>query len=229
MMLPANAFELHAHTSEVSPCGEFTAAEVVRNRVALGYAGMVITDHLSRKLAVRSGVAALPWPEQVAHWLRGYRAALAAAPKGFVILPGVEYCLEDSGNDYLVYGMEEDFLLHNEGLERLPFPAFSKKIKEAGLLLAQAHPFRIGMQLADPALLEGMEVYNGNAHHESSNSIAEQWAQRWALLPLSGSDYHGGDTDAGRAPGGVVFQRSIQTPKALLNALRAGKYSLLKE
>ncbi|MDR3313314.1 MAG: PHP domain-containing protein [Oscillospiraceae bacterium] len=229
MSLPANAFELHCHTSEVSSCGKDPAEAVVRRCVELGYAGMVVTDHISRDRAVRKGIADLPWPEQVQHWLRGYYAAKAAAPVGFHVFPGAEFTLEESDNDYLVYGMEEDFLLHHEGIDTLALPEFSKTIRAAGLLLAQAHPFRTDMRIVKPNLLDGMEVYNGNANHESCNGIAAQWAQRWALLPLSGSDYHGGDSGAGRAPGGVVFRRPVQTPGALLAALRAGEYSLLKE
>ncbi len=229
MTVPANAFELHIHTSEVSSCARASAVECVRYCVERGYAGMVVTDHISRDRAVKKGISSAPWAEQVAWFQRGYTAAKAAAPEGFIVLPGAEFCFAENDNDYLIYGMEEDFLLRNEGIDALTFKAFSKKIKEAGLLLSQAHPFRFGMTTIQPALLEGIEVYNGHSHHESNNPIAEAWARRWSLLPLSGSDYHGEDSADGMAPGGVAFHRKVQTPREMLLALRAGEYTLLKD
>ena len=39
--------ELHAHTSEVSPCGHVTAPEVADRFIAQGYTSLVITNHYS--------------------------------------------------------------------------------------------------------------------------------------------------------------------------------------
>ena len=227
--LPANTFELHIHTSEVSSCAVANAVECVRRCVKLGYAGMVVTDHISCDRAVNKGIASLPWKEQCAFWFRGYFAAKAAAPAGFVVLPGAEFSFPGSINDYLLYGMEEDFLPRHKHIDKLTFLEFAEKVRKAGLLFAQAHPFRFGLELVHPDFLEGMEVYNGNAHHESNNPIAEAWARRWSLLPLSGSDWHGGDTGVGRMPGGVVFPYPVHTAGEMLQALRAREYTLLKE
>lgn len=228
-LLPQNAFELHIHTSEVSSCADADAATSVRRCVALGYAGMVVTDHISFDRAERKGIAHLPWKEQCAFWFRGYHAAKAAAPAGFVVLPGGEFSFPGCVNDYLVYGMEEDFLLRHKALKQCSFLQFCEIVQEAGLLLAQAHPFRFGTEVLHPDFLEAIEVYNGNSHHESNNAIAEAWARRWSLLPLSGSDWHGGDTGVGRLPGGVAFHSAVRDAHEMLRALRAKEYTLLKE
>ena len=39
-------FEMHAHTSQTSRCGEVPAEQVVNTFKNLGYDGIVITDHM---------------------------------------------------------------------------------------------------------------------------------------------------------------------------------------
>ena len=42
-------YDLHVHTSNVSPCAHVKAEEVVRLYAQAGYKGIVITDHYSEK------------------------------------------------------------------------------------------------------------------------------------------------------------------------------------
>ena len=46
----------------------------------------------------------------------------------------------------------------------------------------QAHPFRTGLTREDPALLDGVEVFNGNARHDSHNDDALRFARENGLL-----------------------------------------------
>lgn len=39
-------FEMHMHTSEVSPCSKRSAIEGIKDYKEVGYDGVVITDHL---------------------------------------------------------------------------------------------------------------------------------------------------------------------------------------
>ena len=39
--------ELHAHTSEVSPCANVPAAEMVADYARAGYGAVVVTDHFN--------------------------------------------------------------------------------------------------------------------------------------------------------------------------------------
>ena len=220
--------EMHIHTSEVSPCADCTAAQAVRRCISMGYDGMVVTDHFNED-ASRAKLGKLaPWEARIDNFLRGYRAAKAAAPAGFLVLLGMELRFMDRGiSEYLVYGLGEKFLYENEGLDRLDIKRFSELARKNGFLLAQAHPFRWGMTLTRAQWLDGMEVYNGNSHHESHNDFAALWARKFGLLPLSGSDYHGGDTGDGMAPGGIRLRDPIRDEKDLVKAIRERRYTVL--
>jgi len=220
--------EMHIHTSEVSPCAQCTAAEAVRRCISMGYGGMAVTDHFNEDAsrAIMGNLAG--WGARVDHFLRGYRAAKAAAPAGFLVLLGMELRFMEKGiNEYLVYGFDEQFLYENEGIDRLDIKEFSRIAREKGFLLVQAHPFRWGMALTRSSLLDGLEVYNGNSHHQSHNDFAALWARRHGLLPLSGSDYHGGDTGDGMALGGVRLREPVTDEKGLVRAIQERRYTVL--
>ena len=219
---------MHIHTSEVSPCADCTAAEAVRRCISKGYDGMVVTDHFNEDASRAKMGELAPWRARVDNFLRGYRVAKAAAPAGFLVLLGMELRFMGRGSsEYLVYGFDEKFLYENEGIDRLDIQRFSEIARKNGFLLAQAHPFRWGMTLTKTELLDGMEVYNGNAHHQSHNEFAALWARKFGLLPLSGSDYHGGDTGDGVVPGGIRLRESVRSEKELVQAVRERRYTVL--
>jgi len=220
--------EMHIHTSEVSPCADCTAAEAVRRCISKGYDGMVVTNHFNED-ASRAIMGSLAgWEARVDNFLRGYKAAKAAAPVGFLVLLGMELRFMGRGNsEYLVYGFGESFLYENEGIDRLDIQRFSEIAHKNSFLLVQAHPFRWGMTLTKAELLDGMEIYNGNSHHQSHNDFAALWARKFGLLPLSGSDYHGGDTGDGVAPGGIRLRESVRNEKELVKAVRERRYTVL--
>ncbi|MDR2647698.1 MAG: PHP domain-containing protein [Oscillospiraceae bacterium] len=229
--LPPNAIEMHIHSSEVSPCALAKADEVVRRCVEKGYAGMVMTDHFSGCHAARLGdLSKIPWENRVRFFLTGYKNAKNAAPAGFVVLLGMELRFEDgTDNDFLVYGFDESFLFEHPHFDQLDLRTFQKLKNKYDLTIVQAHPFRFDMTIVNPILLDGVEVYNGNSHHDSHNAIANAWADRYyGLLKSSGSDYHGGDTGDGREPGGLVFQEPVQNMQQLIRQLRSGAYTLLQ-
>ena len=220
--------EMHIHTSEVSPCADCTAAEAVRRCISRGYDGMVVTDHFNEDASRAIMKELAPWQARVDNFLRGYRAAKQAAPAGFLVLLGMEIrFMGRDNNDYLIYGMDEQFLYDNEGLDRLDIKKFSELARMSGFLLAQAHPFRWGMSLTRAELLDGLEVYNGNSHHASHNDFAALWARKHRLLALSGSDYHGGETDQGMAPGGIRLREPVRDVQGLVRAVKERRYTVL--
>ncbi|MDR2687349.1 MAG: PHP domain-containing protein [Oscillospiraceae bacterium] len=220
--------EMHIHTSEVSPCARCTAAEAVRRCISKGYDGMAVTDHFNEDASKAVLKELAPWQARVDGFLRGYRAAKAAAPAGFSVLLGMELRFMGRGaNEYLVYGFDERFLRDNEGIDRLDIKKFSEIARGNGFLLVQAHPFRWGMCLTPAKLLDGLEVYNGNAHHQSHNDFAALWARGHGLLALSGSDYHGGDTGDGVAPGGIRLREPVRDERELVKAVKERRYTVL--
>lgn len=214
-------FEMHAHTSEVSPCAQVPACEVVERYIGEGYDGLVITDHMSP--TVFAGHSFDTWEEKVSYFLTGYRKARDAARGRITVLFGMEIAFQNETNDYLVYGITEKFLLSNPDNIPMGFKRFSQLAAREGLPVFQAHPFRIGMKVANWRLLDGIEVYNGNSSHNSNNDIARLWAQKHRLRMLSGSDFH---RFFGASPGGVYFPKKINGNRELVAALKENDYRL---
>lgn len=213
--------ELHLHSSEVSPCGKVPAREMVRMYKEAGYQTLVMTDHLFPSLPT---LAAGKTPAEKAElWLKGYREAKDEAEKlGLAVLLGCEARLTEYGNeDFLVYGLTEaDVEWMFAMLESVSAIAeMSEEIRSKGLFLVQAHPFRPGLRAQDQSLLDGVEAFNGNPRHNSSNHLARAHALAGGLVMLSGSDAHQ-VVDVAR--GGLSIDRPIASNADLLAFLRSG-------
>lgn len=213
-------FDTHIHTKEASSCSRVWAADIVKRYKELGYNGLVITDHFSASQFKRHGST---YEEQVQTYLSGYRAAKEFEDENFHIILGMELRFLENDNDYLVYGFDEDFVINNDLTQYNDPEEFRSVIEENNLIMFQAHPFRIGMTVVDPELLDGVEVYNGHGDHDSRNDIAYKWAEKHGLRKLSGSDFHG---NLSLEPGGVYFEEYLTDSKQVAEALRNGKYTL---
>jgi hypothetical protein len=126
----------------------------------------------------------------------------------------------------LVYGVDEEFLLRNKELYKLGLQGFKKLISDKDILIVQAHPYRPYMTPADPSLIDGVEVYNGNPRHDSNNDLAYEYALDNKLKMLSGSDFH---QIQDLARGGIVLTEPIRTPAELVKLIKTdGILELLK-
>ena len=101
----------------------------------------------------------------------------------------------------------------------------SEAVRKNGGLLVQAHPFRSGMKIADPKLLDGIETYNGNFRHDSRNDIAKIWADKHDLIKLSGSDFHQIED---LARGGIMTNHKIESEKDFAITIKSGNYSIIE-
>ena len=212
-------FDTHIHTSESSSCGEVAAADVVARYKSLGYRGIIITDHMQHIIDRFGGT----YEENVDRFLDGYHAAKALADESFKVILGMEIRFLENDNDYLVYGFDEEFL-YSRDLAHIPtLEDFMPIAKENGLAIFQAHPFRTGMFIKAPGIVDGIEVYNGHGNHDSRNDIARMWAEKFGFRMLSGSDFHGILT---MEPGGVYFEEDVNDSKDVAQALLAGRYTL---
>ena len=209
--------ETHCHTAEVSRCGKVPAAQLVEELRRSGFDGAVITDHF-----YHGYLDAIPgsWNDKMDHYLAGYSAAREAGEKaGVRIYCGLEFRTTESPNDYLIFGVTPELLYAAPELHRLSIPELRGLADRAGLLIVQAHPFRTGLFREDPAMLDGVEVYNGNARHDSRNNEALRFAQENGLLLFSGSDHHQTE-DRGR--GGMVLPREPKDEADLVRLLPLG-------
>lgn len=221
-------FEMHTHTKEVSTCAVAYAEDLINSYKDSEYAGFVITNHMNPDTFARADLENAPWDKKIDHFMTGFNAVKKAAQDQFVVLLGMEIRFYNiPNNDYLVYGVTEEFLRSNGDLMAMPIKQFSKLCKENNILFLQAHPFRRGMKITDWNLLDGYEVFNGNPRHNSNNDIAEIWAKKHnKTIVVSGSDFHEID-DA--CAGGVYFKNPIKNNEDLVRELKAGNFTLKKQ
>ena len=217
-------YDPHVHTSETSGCGKLTAVEMLNLYNEAGYNGIVITDHYHERFF--SNFSHLPWSEQIDTYLQGYYSALEHSGKlGITVLLGLELRLTCSPNDFLLYGVDIDFLIKFPHLYNFTYEQLRDVTKAHGILIFQAHPFRPGMAVLEPQFIDGIEVFNGNPRHEANNDMALKYAKTHGLLEISGSDSHQ-ITDIGL--GGLALDKPISSLHELIHVISAGKARLIK-
>ncbi len=222
--------ELHCHSSAVSTCGRITPERLAELYVAAGYTTVVLTDHFSPvTFSPEHYGGARDWRSMAEYFLSGYRRLAAAAAGQLHVLLGAEVRFDQhSGTDYLVYGLTEETLLEGfDGVFSDNAATLSDRVHAVGALLFQAHPFRDGMKVTSPAVLDGVEVFNGNPSHDSRNEIATFYADFYHLLPSSGSDLHRENAACG-INGGILTEEPVKTNEELLSVLRERRYTLIR-
>lgn len=219
--------ELHCHSAEVSDCAKADAETIVRCYVAAGYTSVVLSNHLSKFTYKnkRFDHSALPWDEKIDYFMAGYHKLCRAAEGKLHIILGCELRSNQNDNDYQIYGITEEFLRAVPDMMDVKMSELSKKVREAGMLLYQCHPFRNGMRVTDPALLDGLEVYNGHIGQQSRNDIAYLWAEKFHLRMSSGSDFH---QEWHAIDGGIETDFPITDTRLLLDTLKSGNYTLIR-
>ncbi|MBR3692870.1 MAG: hypothetical protein IKL89_09290 [Clostridia bacterium] len=222
--------ELHCHTAEVSRCGRVSAADTVETYIRHGYDSVTITNHLSASTFSEKNqnfVYTEDWQKRIDFFMNGIHLVEEAAKGRIHVLWGVELCGGHDGNDYLIYGITEEQLRAMPDLLNISIKEFGPRIRqELGLLLFQAHPFRNGVRIVVPERLDGVEVYNGHIGHDSRNYIASDWATRYGLRRISGTDFH----QAVHIPtGGILTEAPIRTNAELAATLKSGNYTLLHD
>lgn len=220
--------ELHCHNCLVSACGRITPEETVAKYLEAGYTTLVVTDHISRDTFQSGNYLGAPdWDAKVDFFLRSYEALKAAAKGKLNILLGAEVRVDShQAQDYLIYGVTEEFLRSHSCLHSYHLQDLSRTVREAGLLFVQAHPFRNFMLVTPPKYLDGMEIYNGSTGHSPFRcEIAKLWAEHYDLIPTSGSDLHHPDKPIS---GGIETDEPITTNEQLLEVLRSRNYRILR-
>ena len=215
-------YEAHFHTADVSTCAFINAEEAVELYKNAGYSGVVVTDHFTLECFEKK-YPGETWTEKVDYFLRGYRNAKKCETESFSVMLGIELRFPENDNDYLVYGLDEQFLYDHEDIISMTAKQFKKVAEKNQLTVIQAHPFRIDSNITNPRYIDGIEIYNGNRRHDSSNNMAEMWAKKHGFITTSGSDFHEHED---LARGGVSFDRFVRDVKEFRAELLSGKYEL---
>ena len=214
--------ELHLHSAEVSACATSSAKEIVEAYLEAGYTTLVLTNHFSpfSYKCSRYDLTYMTPEEKCEYYIRGYHALREAAEGKLHVLFGMELYPLQRDCDYLIYGMTEEFLRAHTDLMELGLEQTVALTREAGMIFCQAHPFRNNMKVTNPELLDAIETHNAHTG-DFRNEIAELWANKFSLIKLSGSDYHGSHH---KAESGIATDFPITTNEELLAVLRSGNY-----
>lgn len=214
--------ELHAHTSEVSPCGRLTSRELIRLYRAAGYDCIVITNHFSEHAAKRLAESGRTDFSNFYHE-EFEKAAELGRQAGLLVLCGYEVRFRVNANDYLVYGMPREIIGDHDRIFSMDAHSFGELARKRDFLFYQAHPFRDKMTVTDPADLFGIEVNNAHPRHDSRNDVAKKWAEKYHLHGIGGSDCHRTE-DAGRA--GILTEETVRNMEDLVRVLRNDLYTI---
>lgn len=179
--------ELHAHTSEGSPCGLITTAQLIQAYLKTGAQALVLTDHYSMK--IHHQFLKAPYTSTYK------KAKQITSNLPIQIFLGMEINLIHSPNDYLLYGLSEDFYDSHPELYALDLASLSTLVHAHHGLIFQAHPLRHPCQLCNPSLVDGFEL-NTSPFHSNHNDILLAWLkanlEHYPHLKLiTGSDCHG--------------------------------------
>lgn len=214
-------YELHCHTGCVSRCGRVEPEEIVKLYKKEGYSGIVVTDHYSPMTFTPNWCP----QKQIDFYLSGYRRMKAAAGEDFTVLLGIELRHYGTANDYLIYGIDEDFLYNAGNLMTVMEKGVYRLAKSKGYLVYQAHPFRVGMRRCNPDYIDGVEVYNGKTDYKS-NTKALEWAKENNKLMVSGSDFH---VAKNLARGGIITDKPINNNAELLDVLKSQSFRRIEK
>ena len=210
-------YDTHVHTMEVSPCCHVDAKEMINLYHKKNFKGLVITDHYFDWYFDNLGN--ISWEEKIESYMKGYKNAKDEAKKfDMDVILGLEIRFKEHINDYLIYGVTEEFLLNYPKLYEYTLKEFRDIAKENDLLIYQAHPFRDYCDFADPKLLDGIETNNANPRNSSNNKHAKKAAKKKKLYKISGSDFHEYDDEGfGGIVSDIILKDSIEFAKYLKN------------
>ena len=159
---------MHAHTSEVSFCAHVSAKDTVKLYKDNGYDGIVITNHYSRYFIDIMHDSS--FEQLMDFYMNGFKLAQEEGDKiGLSVFLGLELCFDCSlPTDFLVYGLDEEFLRSHKFLNQMDLDSFLNILPDDALIY-QAHPFRNNIHIIPPNKLFGIEAHNGNPRHDSRN------------------------------------------------------------
>lgn len=183
-------YETHLHTIEGSACSDTPAKEYIEHMKAIGYSGMIVTDHFfNGNTAVPRS---LPWTEWVEQYCKGYEHALEAAKDAdFDVFFGAEVCFQ--GDEYLLYGIDKEWLKKTPEILDMTRPELYAAVHAIGGIMLQAHPYRERGYLNTihlaPNDVDGIEGFNAE-NPDYQNALCYQYGLEHGFLMSGGSDIH---------------------------------------
>ena len=222
--------ETHLHTAECDIYAHVSARDAVRMYKDAGYDCIVVTDHYFSLFFdwFRDELCGMSHKEIIHRWLRGYFCAREEGERiGVTVLPGAEVRFDGHINDYLVYGVDEDFFLHAPLLNTLGNVSELINILPDGACVVQAHPFREAGYIDHirlfPRGVEGVEVLNAD-RTDFENRMANIYAEEYGHLKTAGSDNHW--ASGAKRLAGLECEEAIEDVADFIKKLREGKMKI---
>ena len=210
-------YDTHVHTSEGSACSNSTGAEMADAHKAMGYDGIIITNHFFNGNTCIP--QELPWEKKVNMFCEGYENAKKRGDEiGLTVLFGWELGGQ-WGSEFLTYGLDKQWLLEYPEIMNIEIWEYAKLVHESGGFIVHAHPFRdrpyVQKMTFIPGGIDGVECIN-MFNHPEENERARWFAESYGLPMTAGSDSHCTDDLPG---GGIVTNTEIKTIEDYKNIL----------
>ena len=221
-------YQMHIHTSPCSACGRMSPSELCQALYENGYQGTVLTNHFYHG---NSGIdRSLPWKDFVSAYEKDYLECLEEAKKyDLDILFGIEEAVVP-GLELLCYGITPKILYDNPQLQNCDVEEFTKTLRQYGVVLVQAHPFREAFYIPNPGPLplkyvDGLEIYNsGNSTDEMNQKAMNLANENPHLIKTASADAHTTDRVM---YGGIITEKRIKSPQDLITTLKERSYTVI--
>jgi hypothetical protein len=214
-------YETHLHTVFASACADSKGSEYIQLYKDMGYSGIIVTDHFynGHTAVPRS----LPWKEWVKRFCRGYEEARNEGERqGIDVFFGWEETF-DNCDDYLVYGLDKEWLLDNPGARNWTRGEQYREVKAAGGCVVQAHPFRqhsyIRKVVLSAGCVDAVEVGNPANEEQSYDALALRYARKTGLPATAGSDMHNVRQFWNDGIFGVYIENKLQSISDYISAI----------
>ena len=219
-------YETHLHTFPVSKCGKVGVRENLEFYKNAGYAGVFITNHfIDGNMSPCEG----GYAERINFYFSDYEEAAALASEiGIAVFCGVE--ISYKGTDFLIYGLDKAWFLAHPEYETMRIREKLALLRQHGALVIQAHPFREDYYIDHirlyPRDVVAIETYNA-CRTDVENTMAAIYAEKYQLLPFSGTDNHIG----AKRPmlGGMASETPIIDEADFIQRVLNGTMSLIHQ
>lgn len=209
--------ELHLHTFPASSCSEIPPEQAVELYANLGYRSIVVCNHFTPNIRFRDDRQ-----KCIDTYLADYNLAVETGKKyGIHVILGCEIRFSENVNDYLLFGIDENFFDIAFDCLDMGIEEFSKQFRSDETLLIQAHPFRNGMTQVDPKYLDGIETFNMHPNHNSRVALAAKYAKEHDLIPTIGTDFHHPGHEGLSA---LLTETELRTSHDIVNVLKSRNY-----
>ncbi len=211
--------ELHAHTYPASGCSRLSPSELIAALKKENYDAVVITNHLFYDHGEYRKSE-----NPIETYLKDfYEAKKEGEKQGIKVLLGSEFRFLENENDYLVFGVDKEFLEKTLHRADLTLKSFYEEFHDADdLLIIQAHPRRKNGVIMSMEYLDGLEIMNMHPGHNSLQGITAKYAaENNVPIVIAGTDLH----HKGHEGVAAIKTRILpENEKELIEILRSGDF-----